>query len=246
MNGSQFLELIHRIDSLEKNEVLQLKKVQHNFPYFQIAHALTARYEFLKYGQGKTDSLSHAALNSPDRMWLQTIVERAYKVSAADESELIQEDPLLEGENKNQALSITQETTVERDASLKKDQIEQSDPVKRTRRKPPKDDLIESIRQKEKKEILSEKNKEQIDLIKAYSKKSIKMATIKEIETNQNTENLAASSTQINDRLISESYAKILANQGKSKMAEEIYQKLILKFPDKRTYFVLLIEKLKE
>jgi ABC-type Zn uptake system ZnuABC Zn-binding protein ZnuA len=38
----------------------------------------------------------------------------------------------------------------------------------------------------------------------------------------------------------------MLANQGKSKMAKEIYQKLILKFPDKRTYFEDLIEKLKE
>jgi hypothetical protein len=246
VNGSQFLELVHRIDTLEKNEVLQLKKVQHNFPYFQIAHVLTARYEFLKNGQGRSDSLSNAALNSPDRIWLRSIVERDYEVSISSESRLSQEDFLLESGNKDQAPSFSSETPIELKASLKEDRVEQSDPIKRTRRKPPKDDLIESIRLKEKKEILSQKNKEQIDLIKAYSKKSIKMATIKQIEANQNTENLAASSTQINDRLISESYAKILANQGKSKMAEEIYQKLILKFPDKRTYFTHLIEKLKE
>ena len=72
------------------------------------------------------------------------------------------------------------------------------------------------------------------------------MATIKEIEANQNTENLAAASTKINDNLISESYAKILANQGKKQLAIEIYEKLVLKFPDKRTYFADLIEKLKD
>jgi hypothetical protein len=246
VNGSQFLELIHRVDSLEKNEILQVKKVQHNFPYFQIAHVLAARYEYLKYGQGKTDSLSNAALNSPDRIWLKSIVERELEVSVAAETLLIQKDPLPESGNENQSPYISPATPVGLEDNLKENQSEPSDPIKRIRRKPPKDDLIESIRQKEKKEILNEKNKEQIDLIKAYSKKSIKMATIKEIEANQNTENLAASSTQINDRLLSESYAKILANQGKSKMAEEIYQKLILKFPDKRTYFEDLIEKLKE
>ena len=41
------------------------------------------------------------------------------------------------------------------------------------------------------------------------------MATIKEIEANQNKENLAESSTQIKDELITESFAKLLAKQGK-------------------------------
>ena len=244
MNGTQFLELIHRRDSLEKNEVLQLKKVQQNFPYFQIAHVLIARYEFLKHGSGNIPSLSNAAVTSPDRIWLKSIIEKV-------EAPISEEKPTKENhlsEIKHKSPPSTTETFVKKDESLseKEDEKKKTDTPQRTRRKAPKDDLIETIRRKEKKEILDEKKKEQIDLIKAFSKKSIKMATIKEIEANQNTENLAASSTQISDKLISESFAKILANQGKSKMAKEIYQKLILKFPDKRTYFADLIEKLKE
>ncbi|MDG1277180.1 MAG: hypothetical protein P8O16_07860 [Algoriphagus sp.] len=248
MNGAQFLELIHRSDTLEKNEVLQLKKVQQNFPYFQIAHVLVARYEFLKHGPGGTPSLSNAAITSPDRILLKSIIEKEIKESPDSERKLTKEDLLPESENEIPTASKRTETLVKLEASLKEKQLEEQkiDPPQRTRRKAPKDDLIETIRRKEKKEILDEKKKEQIDLIKAFSKKSIKMATIKEIEANQNTENLAASSTQISDKLISESFAKILANQGKSKMAKEIYQKLILKFPDKRTYFADLIEKLKE
>jgi ABC-type sulfate transport system substrate-binding protein len=114
------------------------------------------------------------------------------------------------------------------------------------RRKPPKDDLIETIKRKEKQVIVDSKKKEQIDMIKAFSKKEFKLATIKEIEANQNTENLAETSTQLHENLLSESFAKILAQQGKKVKAKEIYEKLALKFPDKRTYFADLIEKLKE
>jgi hypothetical protein len=46
--------------------------------------------------------------------------------------------------------------------------------------------------------------------------------------------------------MLSESFAKLLVNQGKKKMAQEIYEKLSLKFPDKRAYFADLIEKLKD
>lgn len=114
------------------------------------------------------------------------------------------------------------------------------------KRRPPQDDLIETIKRKEKREIVDSKKREQIDLIKAFSKKDIKLATIKEIEANQNTENLADSSTKLNDNLVSETFAKILIKQGKKGMAREIYEKLALKFPDKRTYFADLIENLKE
>ena len=109
-----------------------------------------------------------------------------------------------------------------------------------------KEDLIESIRRKEKKEILDSKKREQIDLIKAFSKKEIKLATIKEIEANQNNENLADASTSLNEGLMSETFAKILLQQSKKAQAIEIYEKLALKFPEKRAYFADLIEKSKE
>ncbi|WP_310106500.1 hypothetical protein [Algoriphagus sp. 4150] len=216
--------------------MLQLQKVRENFPYFQIPHVLAARYEFLKDGAVDIPSLGYAAITSPDRIWLKTLIEKV----EAEEKVPVPEEIVQEAEIKvEEKLSPT---------PVSKEQEVQAEPTKvqPRRRKPPKDDLIETIKRKEKKEILDEKKREQIDLIRAFSKKSIKMATIKEIEANQNTENLAAASTQINDNLISESYAKILANQGKKQLAKQIYEKLVLKFPDKRTYFADLIEKLKD
>jgi hypothetical protein len=72
------------------------------------------------------------------------------------------------------------------------------------------------------------------------------LATIKEIEANQNNENLADASTALNDGVISETFAKILLQQSKKAQAIEIYEKLALKFPEKRAYFADLIEKSKE
>jgi len=257
VNAAQFLDIISRKDSLEKGEILQVKKVQENFPYFQIPFVLTARHDFLKDPDKKSPSLGQAAINSPDRIWLKNLIENSETVGLKAESEKKpneEVDLLPEERNDKPDASLLTQSLKKLGEDLKGQKTEDidskagTDPqkAKAKRRKPPVDDLIETIKRKEKKVIVDSKMQEQIDLIKAFSKKDIKLATIKEIEANQNTENLAASSTKFHDNLLSESFAKLLVNQGKKKMAEEIYEKLSLKFPDKRAYFADLIEKLKD
>lgn len=257
MNAAQFLDIIARKDSLEKSEILQLKKVQENFPYFQIPFVLTARHDFLKDPEKKSASLGYAAINSPDRVWLKSLIEKSENSGLITQSEkgTIEKVDLLpeERSDKPDASELTQ-SLKKLGENLKGQKPENIDPqpeseaqkAKSRRRKPPVNDLIETIKRKEKKVIVDSKMQDQIDLIKAFSKKDIKLATIKEIEANQNNENLAASSTKFHDNLLSESFAKLLVNQGKKKMAKEIYEKLILKFPDKRAYFADLIENLKD
>jgi len=114
------------------------------------------------------------------------------------------------------------------------------------RRKRSGDDLIDSIKKKEKREIKDTKKKEQNDIIKAFNKKSIKLAAIKENEDVNKLQDLSLPSTKINDRMVSESYAKLLTQQGKKAAAKEIYKKLILKFPQKKAYFADLIQQLEE
>ncbi|MCM0042658.1 MAG: hypothetical protein NBV61_07815 [Algoriphagus sp.] len=213
MNSTQFLELIHKGDQLEKADYLQLKKVQKNFPFFFLSHALSTRFELKN--QENSPSLPLAAVTSTDRVWLKRWLDEPLRT-------LVQ---------------IPEVNSTEKEAT--------ASTAKPKKRKVPKEDLIESIRRKEKKEILDSKKREQIDLIKAFSKKEIKLATIKEIEANQNTENLADASTSLNDGLMSETFAKILLQQSKKAQAIEIYEKLALKFPEKRAYFADLIEKSK-
>lgn len=106
------------------------------------------------------------------------------------------------------------------------------------------DDLIETIRQKEKKEIKDAKKQEQMDIIKAFSSKDIKLAAIKENEDSKKLADLSESSTVLSDKLISESYAKLLLKQGKKEKAKGIYRKLSLKFPKKKAYFAELLKEL--
>ena len=221
MNASQFLELIQKSDRLEKADYLLLKKVQKNFPFFYLSHALSTRFELKN--QDSSPSLALAAATSVDRVWLKSWLFPPAK---------------SESEAKENAPIATKEV-----AQATNEVIEKEKPKKR---KVPKDDLIESIRRKEKKEILDAEKRAQIELIKAFSKKEIKLATIKEIEANQNNENLANASTSLNEGLISETFATILLQQSKKAMAIEIYEKLALKFPEKRAYFADLIEKSKD
>ena len=216
MNASQFLELIQKADRLEKADYLLLEKVQKNFNFFYLSHALAARFELKN--QESSPSLPLAAVTSPDRVWLKNWLLQPH------------------GAEKRQGEGGSSEH-LEGNLSGK---------IKTKKREAPKDDLIESIRRKEKKEILDAEKRAQNDLIKEFSKKEIKLATIKEIEANKNNENLATASTSLNEGLISETFAAILLQQGKKAKAIEIYEKLALKFPEKRAYFANLIEKSKE
>jgi hypothetical protein len=256
VNANQFLEIITKKEPLEIGDILQLKKVQENFPYFQIPFVLVARYDFIKDPEKKSPSLGYAAVNSPDRTWLKKLVEKSghsispveTAIHSKEEFDLVPQDRY----EKPDAAQLTQ--SLKRLGENLKGQTETKEQFSETqvakevpkRRKLPADDLIETIKKREKKVIVDSKMQEQINLIKEFSKKEIKLATIKEIEANHTNENLAATSTQMHDHLISESFAKLLGNQGKKKVAKEIYQKLILKFPDKRAYFADLIENLKD
>lgn len=59
------------------------------------------------------------------------------------------------------------------------------------------------------------------------------------------TEDLAVPAIEVSDGFVSENLAQILVKQGKNDKAIEIYKKLIWKFPQKKTYFADLIEKIK-
>ena len=56
---------------------------------------------------------------------------------------------------------------------------------------------------------------------------------------------LAAGSTAMQDDLVTENLAEIMVKQGKEDKAIDIYQKLVLKYPEKKAYFAQKIEQLK-
>ena len=60
----------------------------------------------------------------------------------------------------------------------------------------------------------------------------------------KNDTDLSARSTELQEGLVTENLAEIMLKQGKTDKAIDIYQKLILKYPDKKTYFAQKIDQL--
>ncbi|MDX9906383.1 MAG: hypothetical protein RBS55_07350 [Bacteroidales bacterium] len=61
-----------------------------------------------------------------------------------------------------------------------------------------------------------------------------------------NPEDYARKSIEENDGILSETLARLVAAQGKKEKAIKIYQQLMLKYPQKSSYFAAQIEKLKK
>ena len=61
-----------------------------------------------------------------------------------------------------------------------------------------------------------------------------------------NNKDLSKKSTTPNSDIVSETLAKIMVKQNKILPAIEMYHKLILKYPEKKVYFVGIIKSLEE
>jgi hypothetical protein len=88
--------------------------------------------------------------------------------------------------------------------------------------------------------------KKQKEIIEKFIHADPVIPALKPDALKENQEDLASESGKINKNPVSETFAKILALQGKKQKAIEIYEQLILKFPEKKAYFAAEIDKLKK
>jgi hypothetical protein len=84
----------------------------------------------------------------------------------------------------------------------------------------------------------------QEEIIEAFTRNEIKIKNRDPFDPEIAQEDLSKNSTELKLDLVSESYAKLLVKQGKNSKAIEIYQKLMMKFPNKSTYFAEIIKEL--
>ena len=86
----------------------------------------------------------------------------------------------------------------------------------------------------------------QLKIIENFIKNEPRISPVKTQSNIEEIEDLSESSTALKGDLITESYAKILANQGRFDKAIEVYQKLFAKNPEKKAYFATKIEELQK
>ncbi|WP_373523054.1 hypothetical protein [Aquiflexum sp.] len=270
MNTHQLIDILRKGSQLQKDDITHLIKWHETFPYFQIPKVVLAKFEYERTKGVSKELLHWSAVTSPDRSWLKLIIESdtpfRFLKSKLDENleslESSKPHSLRSIELDDFEKSLIPEPTKDADPQERADILkklgedlhkkkakfpeipkEKTEVPKKPKRRS-KDELLETIKLKEKKEILDEKKKKQLDIIKAFSKKEFKLATLREMEDFQKQDDLSEKSTHLNPTLLSESYAKLLVKQGKKQKAKEIYQKLMVKFPDKSTYFTDLIKEL--
>ena len=78
---------------------------------------------------------------------------------------------------------------------------------------------------------------EQLALIEQFIKKEPRIQPNRKNDGSEEFEDLSERSTTLNNPLLTESYAKILGRQGRFDQAIEVYQKLMVKNPEKSVYF---------
>jgi hypothetical protein len=133
----------------------------------------------------------------------------------------------------------------------KKTSTTKSKSSKTANKKPKKDehDIIEEITSRKELKISDAHKKEQLNIINNFiEKEPVLTKRIKpDNQSNkQEAEDLSASSTNLSDDVVSETLAKLMIKQGRKQKAIDIYKKLIWKFPQKKTYFVEIIDELKK
>ena len=108
-----------------------------------------------------------------------------------------------------------------------------------------------SLKKEKKKKRFFDSNKKEIqdEIIDNFIKLKPGISRVSKQEINNlqsKNKDLSIKSTIQNDSLISETLAKIMVKQNKFSSAIEMYHKLILKYPEKKTYFVGIIKDLEE
>lgn len=104
---------------------------------------------------------------------------------------------------------------------------------------------INAIRQRDEHPITKQKSLTQLRLIQDFMQKDMQFKPQPAMPDEDFQRDLTQQSTAFHDDLATENLAQVLVQQGKIARALEIYDQLLLKFPEKKTYFVPLIEELK-
>ncbi len=217
MQAAQLLQHLQQPKALTADDVIALKDLTAQYPYFQAAHALLAKAAYDKNQPDADHRVQAAAISATDRNHLRALLEDAPPFAPAPpEAPSVPEEP-------PQAAPIT--TAPHQFIN----------------------GYINHIRQRAAQRITKKKSLEQLDIIQAFIQKNVsfKPQAAQNLPDPTTQADLTKESTVLHDDLLTENLAQILFQQGKVQRAIHIYHKLGLKFPKKRTYFDALAEELK-
>lgn len=217
MQVEHLLRLFHNPHHITSEDVQALQDLLQEYPYFQAAYALLAKAAYERDQPSAGQTVQIAAVYATDRSYLKALLENTAPFSTPALGAV--PIPLYLGEK---ALSKAGGYALIHNH-------------------------IKTIQQKAQQKITKQKSLAQLASIQAFLQRDVdfKSQSPPSIPHEDLQVDLTQQSTAFHDDLATETLAQILGQQGKLQRALAIYEKLILKFPEKRTYFATLIEALK-
>ncbi|MDJ1472954.1 tetratricopeptide repeat protein [Cytophagaceae bacterium DM2B3-1] len=259
MNKDTFLRLVQNPHSISDDDLEKLEDVTKIFPYCSLAYMLIAQGHFEHASMLASQKLRQAATYALDRETLKNLLIGEDFLEKAEKQK---ETPaIVVGTNKPES---QEKTTPELDALMSEssrvymhdqllepviktrqddrfkilDSTDEETPALQLGRLNEDEAVVERFSQRLKKSV-------QRDIIDSFIKSEPRISTLNLGEKDAFTDRDLSEKSTRPPEIISENLANILIKQGKIDKAIEMYEKLILKFPQKKSYFASRIEDLK-
>ena len=222
MKRYQFIEYILNPESLNEQSLSELKGVVEEYPFFQAARMLWIKNLHLLDHISLNNELKIAAAHISNREKLYFLLNKC----GLEENEGIENEEIENEEIENEEIE---------NEEIENEGIENSILLDYERGVGSYD--ITKLSEKEKSTDKNEKMSLINDFLKKQNIEKIKIETY-----NINNEDFSVKSSQENDDLMTETLANIYIKQNNFSKALNIFEKLILKYPEKSIYFAARIE----
>ncbi|PWK26536.1 hypothetical protein LV89_02384 [Arcicella aurantiaca] len=233
MNKDVFSYLIAHPANISLSDVKTIESITKQYPYCQLGHTLLAKGYHSHYAEELAfEKIRHASAHAVSRNALRKLINGSFRNEVITTSNQKFESEYL---HKLKETPEEQVITLEEDISEQTEMISNLDML--TNSAAVEDLLIDEIAQKQ---------QLQNSIIDNFLMKDpgLIRTTKSQLEAMGKQEDLSVRSSKLEKGIVTESYAKILTMQGRKEKAIEVYQKLILKFPEKKAYFASKIKEL--
>jgi tetratricopeptide (TPR) repeat protein len=243
MNKEQFLHTITHPNGIGAQDLEALEEVVENFPYCQLAHILIAKASHDQASMLAPQKLRKAAAYAINRDVLKKLVLSSGQAVP---------QPSIAASAHTTELPSTEPVSVEVPHAVQADESTLDElPVIFDLPHSHEDKLLSELENTATPVEISEEDRQkalerqrQLELIENFIKTAPRISQPRADDSTFPDKDLSEKSSAPNNKLISESLAKIMLKQGKIEKAVEIYQELICKYPEKKAYFAGKIEEL--
>ncbi len=224
MRPEELLQLIEQPNKISQSQAPSIKKLVEQYPYFQLAFALLAKAAYDQDPAKAQEAIQLASIYATDRNHLKSLLEGKLTFVRKQERQ-----PSYSSSSSLANRQPTPNTSVKSEPDFI-------------------NTYISTLHDRESQQITKAKSLEQWQMIENFMQQGGQFSslTARNIVPDQAPADLSQHSSNLPDDIITESLAQIMTKQGKVQRALEIYAKLQVKFPEKKSYFAALSEALKK